>query len=145
VDVKAAARRRPFRENRDNLRKLRDHRAEQPWRFGGYSPRHIETLFALAKEKLVDVLDLDLAIVGYTRWRRVMPELIQAGLQASPHTWAGTPRPYYAAHLAAGVGNVAIVEGIPGTATGMDYSAYKLADGKLVVPQTAGFGIGLSF
>ena len=153
----------PFRENRDDLRKLRDHmakvgckalivegegrtdRAEKPWRFGGYSPRHIETLFALAKEKLVDVLNLDLAIVGYTRWRQVMPELAQAGLQASPHTWAGTPRPYYAAHLAAGVGNVAIVEGIPGTATGMDYSAYQFADGKLVVPEAPGFGVGLSF
>ena len=153
----------PFRENRDDLRKLRDHmakvgckalivegegrtdRAEKPWRFGGYSPRHIETLFALAKEKLVDVLNLDLAIVGYTRWRQVMPELARAGLQASPHTWAGTPRPYYAAHLAAGVGNVAIVEGIPGTATGMDYSAYQFADGKLVVPAAPGFGIRLSF
>jgi len=86
-----------------------------------------------------------LAIVGYTRWRQVMPELVQAGLQASPHTWAGTPRPYYAAHLAAGVGNVITVEGIPGTATGMDYSAYRFADGKLVVPDAPGFGIGLGF
>jgi L-alanine-DL-glutamate epimerase-like enolase superfamily enzyme len=92
-----------------------------------------------------DVFNLDLGIVGYTRWRQVMPELVQAGVQASPHTWAGTPRPYYAAHLAAGIGNVAIVEGIPGTATGLDYSAYRFADGKLVVPDAPGFGIGLSF
>jgi D-galactarolactone cycloisomerase len=67
--------------------------------------------------------------VGYTRWRRTMPEWIEAGVLASPHTWAGTPRPYYCAHLAAGVGNVDIVEGIPGKATGMDYSAYRFEEG----------------
>ena len=56
-----------------------------------------------------------------SRWRAVMPELKQAGLLASPHTWAGTPRPHDCAHLAAGVGNVDIVEGIPSKASGMDY------------------------
>ena len=35
----------------------------------------------------------------------------QAGVQASPHTWAGTPRPYYATHLAAGIGNVWVQQG----------------------------------
>ena len=87
---------------------------------------------------------MDLAIVGFTRWRRAMPALIRAGLQASPHTWAGTPRPYYCAHLAAGLGNVDIVEGIPGKATGMDYSAYRFLEGNLVVPDAPGFGIELS-
>jgi D-galactarolactone cycloisomerase len=153
----------PFPEKRDDLRKLRDHmakvgcraliiegesradRADWPWRYGGYSRRHIETLFALAREKLVDVFNLDLAIVGYTRWRHVMPELAREGILASPHTWAGTPRPYYAAHLAAGVGNVVTIEGIPGTATGMDYSAYKFVNGNLAVPDDPGFGVKLSF
>ena len=44
---------------------------------------------------------MDLAIVGFTRWRQVMPELAEAGILALPHTWAGTPRAYYCAHLAA--------------------------------------------
>jgi D-galactarolactone cycloisomerase len=153
----------PFDENLDDYRQLRDHMrkvnctatimegemrseaAEGVWEYGGYSKRHVERLFALAAEKLVDIINMDLAIVGYTRWRRVMPELVQAGLLASPHTWAGTPRPYYCAQLAAGVGNVDIVEGIPGQATGMDYSAYAFQDGDLVVPDAPGFGIGLSF
>jgi len=153
----------PFDENLDDYRRLRDHlrkvectatimegemrseAAEEAWEYGWYSKPHVERLFALAEENLVDILNLDLAIVGYTRWRRVMPELVGAGLRASPHTWAGTPRPYYCAHLAAGVGNVDIIEGIPGTATEMDYSAYRFADGNLVVPGSPGFGIGLSF
>lgn len=153
----------PFDENLDDYRKLRDHMrkvdcaatvmegemrseaAEEAWEYGWYSKRHVERLFALAEEKLVDIINMDLAIVGYTRWRRVMPELVEAGLRASPHTWAGTPRPYYCAQLAAGVGNVDTVEGIPGKATGMDYSAYTFQDGNLAVPDAPGFGIGLSF
>ena len=153
----------PFDENLDDYRKLRDHlrkadcdarvmegemrseAADEAWECGWYSKRHVERLFALAEEGLVDIINMDLAIVGYTRWRRVMPELARAGLLASPHTWAGTPRPYYCAHLAAGVGNVDIVEGIPGQASGMDYSAYTFDDdGRLVVPDAPGFGIGLS-
>lgn len=35
--------------------------------------------------KLVDVLVLDLGIVGFTRWRQLMPELAKAGIKASPH------------------------------------------------------------
>lgn len=152
----------PFPETRDDLRRLRDHMAsvgckalimegesgggpaEQLWRYGACSRKHIDQLYALAEEGLVDVFNMDLSGVGLTQWRRVMPELVKAGVTASPHTWAGTPRPYYCAHLAAGVGNVLIVEGIPGTATGMDYSAWKFDNGNLVVPDEAGFGLRLS-
>jgi len=152
----------PFDENMDDYRRLRDHMrkvdcvatimegemrseaADEAWEYGWYSRRHVERLFDLAKEGLVNIVNMDLAIVGLTRWRRVMPALIRAGLQASPHTWAGTPRPYYCAHLAAGAGNVDMVEGIPGKATGMDYSAYRFIDGNLMVPDAPGFGIELS-
>ena len=47
-------------------------------------------------------------------------------------------------HLAAGVGNVVIVEGIPGRAEGVDYSAFRFVDGRLVVPDTPGFGMDLA-
>ena len=153
----------PFDENVEDYRKLRDHMckincsamimegetrsevADKLWEYGGYSQRHIERLMALADKGLIDILNLDLAIVGFTRWRNVMPKLVRAGLKASPHTWAGTPRPYYCAHLAAGVGNIDIVEGIPGKASGMDFSAYRRHDGKLLVPDAPGFGIKLKF
>jgi len=152
----------PFQEKREDLLKLKEHmakvgckaliaegegrteRADKPWKYGGYTSRHIETLYALAREKLVDVLLLDLGIIGFSRWRAVMPELVQAGVQASPHTWVWSPRPYYTAHVAAGLGNVVIVEGIAAHAKGVDYSAYKFSDGKLVVPDAPGFGLGLT-
>ena len=158
----------PFPESRDDLRRLREHMAklgcqalimegesvtirgpaggppQQRWRYGSFPGEHIEQLFALAEEGLVDVFNMDLTDVGFTGWRRVMKDLAKADVTASPHTWAGTPRPYYCAHLAAGVGNVLIVEGIPGRGTGMDYSAWKFEDGKLVVPEEPGFGLRLS-
>ena len=151
----------PFPENREDLLRLKEHmerigcraliadgearaeRAEEFWRYGGYSPGHIEKLFALAEEGLVDVFLMDLGTIGFTNWRRIMPELERAGVKASPHTWGWIPRPYYAAQLAAGVGNVIIVEGIPGRTEGADYSAYKLAEGEISVPNSPGFGIAL--
>jgi len=153
----------PFWEEREALVKLRDHmakvgckalimdgeaRREQavgPWKYGGYSRRHVENLLALARERLVHILNLDLGIVGFSRWRLVMPELARQGILASPHTWAWIPRPHYAAQLAGGVGNVAIVEGIPGTTPGVDYSAYRFDEkGNYIVPtQATGFGLKL--
>ncbi len=152
----------PFAENRDDLLRLREHmrtvncnaviaegegrkgNRQPPGPYGGYTDEHMDHLYALAAEKLVDVLLLDLGIVGYTRYRHIMPELAKAGVLASPHTWMWTPRPYYTAHLAAGAGNVLIVEGIPGGAQGVDYSAFTFADGNLEMPDKPGFGLGLA-
>jgi L-alanine-DL-glutamate epimerase-like enolase superfamily enzyme len=151
----------PFTESRDDYLKLREFmrtidcralvadgesrkdRATEPTEYGGYTEAFVDSLYALAAEKLVDVLLLDLGIVGYTRWRSIMPKLKAAGVQASPHTWMWTPRPIYAAHVAAGLGNVAIVEGIPGQAAGIDYSAFSFFNGELQMPETPGFGLGL--
>lgn len=152
----------PFPENREDLLRLKEHmdkigcraliadgearteRYDKLWRYGGYSPRHVETLFALAEEGLVDVFLMDLGTVGFTNWRRIMVELERAGVKASPHTWGWIPRPYYAAQLAAGVGNVIIVEGIPGRTEGVDYSDYEFVEGEISVPDSPGFGIELS-
>lgn len=119
----------------------RKDRAEKPWRYGDYSQSFVDRIFALAEQKLVDVCVFDLGIVGYTRWRRVMPEMKRAGLLASPHLWGGTPRPFYCLHLGAGLGNIPIIEGIPGVGQHLDYSLFRIADGKLHVPRAPGFGI----
>ncbi len=152
----------PFQEDVDDLRRLREamakvdckaricegesrnERAKKRWRYGDYSRAHIDRLFRLADEKLVDIFNTDLGIVGFTNWRRTMPELVKAGVEASPHTWAWTPRPYYSAQLAAGVGNVVIAEGIPGGAQAIDYSAYRFdAKGNLMLSDKPGFALDL--
>jgi len=119
--------------------------AKAPWTWGGYSRKHVKTNLDLATDGLIDAVVFDLGIVGFTRWARVMPELKKLGVLASPHTWCWTPRPYYAAQLGAGVGNVCTVEGIPGAAKGVDYSAYTFdKKGNLIVPRTPGFGLTLT-
>jgi len=152
----------PFEEDEDGLKRLKDAMAKADCRaliadgerrssqanpltpHGGYVEEFTDRLYRLAEAKLVDVFVLDLGIVGFTRWRKLMPELIAAGIKASPHLWMWTPRTFYCAQLAAGVGNVCIIEGIPGRAAEIDYSAYKITDGKLVVPDTPGFGLKLA-
>jgi L-alanine-DL-glutamate epimerase-like enolase superfamily enzyme len=149
----------PFDEHREGLLRLKEQmdkvgckayiadgeartdRADHPWRYGDYSRRFVERFFALAEEDLVDVCVFDLGIVGYTRWRQVMPELRDAGVLAAPHLWGGTPRPFYCAHLGAGMGNRLIVEGIPGVGQHLDYSRFKIREGKIHVPDTPGFGL----
>jgi hypothetical protein len=58
---------------------MRSEAADEPWKYGWYSRRHVDRLFALAEEGLVDVVNMDLAIVGFTRWRRAMPESSPTG------------------------------------------------------------------
>ena len=73
-----------------------------------------------------------------------MPKLVEAGVMASPHTWMWRLRTHHAAQLAAGTGNIPIVEGIPGATRGVDLSNYSMRGGNLVVPADApGFGMEL--
>ena len=151
----------PLEEDHDSLKWLKDamakagcramiadgerrkRQAKPLTRHGGYVDEFTDRLYRLAEAKLVDVFVLDLGIVGFNRWRKLMPELTKAGIKASPHLWMWTPRTYYCAQLAAGVGNICIIEGIPGQAPAIDYSAYKITNGKIVVPDTPGFGLKL--
>lgn len=117
--------------------------AATPTRFGHYSTAFMERLFRLAEEQLVDVFLMDLDAVGFSRWRRVMPEIVQAGVTASPHTWIWPMRTFQAAQLAGGTGGIDIVEGIPAQTLGVDSSAYHMRDGRLLLPNAPGFGLEL--
>lgn len=152
----------PFPGQRENLLRLRDAMASAgcsaliadgessegapppaPTAWGAYPTEFIDRLMSLAEERLVDVFVMDLGTVGFTQWTRLLPQLDAAGIMASPHLWMWTPRSYYCAHLAAGVGNIPIVEGIPGKATSTNYSAFKLRNGVLTIPDAPGFGLRL--
>jgi len=151
----------PFEEHEQGLRRLKEamakagckariadgerrrERAKQPARYGGYTQEFGDHILRLGEAGLVDVCVMDPGIVGFTRWRKLLPELKRPGLSASPHLWAWTPRTYYCAQLAAGLDNICIVEGIPGGAPEIDYSAYRFVNGALAVPDTPGFGLRL--
>lgn len=134
----------PFQEDRADLTALSEHlRHASPATLiadGELAP-DLPFLLDLAREGLLDVLLMDIVSFGLTAWRRLMPELRELGVMASPHAWGDPIKSLYTAQLAAGLGNVVTVEAVPGTTDGIDASGYVLRDGRLHVPDRPGFGI----
>lgn len=136
----------PFRENREDLLRLRTFLAENHCRTlvaDGESRPDIPLLLGLASEGLVDVLIMDIVGLGFTAWRNWMPKVVEAKAWASPHTWGDPLKTHYAAQLAAGAGNVLTVEGVPAETCEVDWNGYRLQSGSLRVPDAPGFGMRL--
>jgi L-alanine-DL-glutamate epimerase-like enolase superfamily enzyme len=138
----------PFRENRENLIKLRaflEKRSPKTLIADGEGGWNIDFLIDVSKDKLLDVLQMDIAGYGFTHWRKIMPELIDAGVLASPHTWGDPLKVIYAAHLSAGLGNIPIIEGIPSRTYDADLMLYNLENGVLYIPEDSpGFGMRIA-
>ncbi|NUR95164.1 MAG: mandelate racemase [Kribbellaceae bacterium] len=124
----------PFAERRPDLQALHD-RLQGSTRVadGEYDP-DVDHVLALAKEGLIDVALMDVIGHGLTKWRQTMPVL---KAEASPHAWGVPLKTLYAAHLAAGLGNTPIIEGVPGP------GSYTLDDGYVVLSDAPGFGLSL--
>jgi hypothetical protein len=114
-----------------------------PGPFGRWPAEHLEELYGLCRDGLLDVLLMDVGGMGFSAWRRVMPRLLDIGVQGSPHAWGEPLRTYYAAQIACGLSNVPIVEGVPGNVDGVDDSGYVLEGGVLTLPEAPGFGLDL--
>jgi L-alanine-DL-glutamate epimerase-like enolase superfamily enzyme len=136
----------PFPENREGLLRLREHLAKvSPATLiadGEFKP-DLDLLQQLAEERLVDVLLMDIHGFGLTRWRSLMPQVIEKGWLVSPHNWGAKLKTHYTTHLAAALGNFTMIEGVPDQTEGVDFDAYALVDGHLTVPSTPGFGMEL--
>lgn len=109
----------------------------------GESDPELETLLEIAGCGHIDVLLMDVVSFGLTSWRAVMPRIADLGAHASPHAWGLPLKTLYAAQLAAGLGHVDTVEGVPGETIGVDTSGYLWQDGNLTVPDRPGFGLPL--
>lgn len=134
----------PFPDHPDDLAALRRHLdATSPSTLvaEGETDPDVAALLPVAGRGDVDVLLMDVISYGITRWRRLASELVRLGVQASPHAWGRPLKTLYAAQLAAGLGQVPVVEGVPGVTEGVDTSAYTFADGRLSVPDRPGFGL----
>lgn len=134
----------PFQETRADLSLLRGRLGSAAALIAdGESEPDVPFLLELAAEGLLDVLLMDVVSYGFTAWRQLMPTLRSIGVQASPHAWGQPLKTLYAAQLAAGLGNVVTVEGVPGSTSGVSAGGYVLSEGELSVPSSAGFGIPL--
>lgn len=137
----------PFRENRDDLIKLKEFLSNvspNTLVVDGESRPDVDFLLQLARENLLDALQMDISGYGFTKWRKIMPRLIEADVPAAPHAWGDPIKVLYSAQLAAGLGNALMLEGIPSITQGADLGLYRLEKGILHVPEGAkGFGMAL--
>ncbi|TQM02932.1 mandelate racemase/muconate lactonizing enzyme family protein [Pseudonocardia kunmingensis] len=134
----------PFPDDAGDLAALRRHRdAVSPaTRIAeGETSPDVEALLPVAHRHDIDVLLMDVVSFGLTRWRRLVPRLAGAGVEASPHAWGRPLKTLYAAQMAAGLGGIPIVEGVPGRTDRVDASGYAFVDGHLTVPDRPGFGL----
>ena len=132
----------PFTENPDELARLRTSLDGSGTLLAdGEAHPDVETILELAGAGLLDVALMDVMSYGFTAWRQIMPAVAATGAAASPHAWGEPLKTRYAAQLAAGLGNIATVEGVPGTVDGVDLSPYAFAGGVLSVPDRPGFGL----
>ncbi len=136
----------PFREDEDNLRKLRAYLAEKsPSTLiaDGESRFVTEQILDLAGKGLLDVVQMDIEFLGFTEWRKLMPVLKDMNVKISPHNWGFGMKTRYTATLGAGCPLMDLVEGVIDETEGVDTGAYGLADGKMTVPELPGFGMKL--
>jgi len=133
-----------FPERVEDLEFLREHLGTLPTRplvaDGEFDP-DVDKIIRLGEAGLIDVALMDVVGHGLTAWRRTMPSL---PMKASPHAWGLPLKTLYAAHLAAGLGNIDIIEGVPGHTVGSVDDGYTLADGLLTLADRPGFGIDLA-
>jgi L-alanine-DL-glutamate epimerase-like enolase superfamily enzyme len=107
---------------------------------GEYQPV-IDEVVRYARDGLIDVLLMDVLDYGLTPWRRLATALEESGVRYSPHAWGLPLKTLYAAHLAAGLPGVMVVEAVRGETVGVDTSGYTVVEGALTVPDTPGFGL----
>ncbi|MFC7624512.1 enolase C-terminal domain-like protein [Microlunatus sp. GCM10028923] len=134
----------PFLDNAADLAALRAHLdrvSPETLIADGESNPEVDDLLKIAADGGLDILLMDVVSYGLTPWRRLMPAVAATGTQASPHAWGLPLKSLYAAQFAAGLGNIPIVEGVPGHTADVDTSPYSIKDGVITVPDRPGFGL----
>ncbi|MFC5268762.1 mandelate racemase/muconate lactonizing enzyme family protein [Kribbella qitaiheensis] len=137
----------PFLDDAADLARLKSHLRDSGSATliaEGETDPELATLLEIAGRGDIDVLLMDVVSFGLTSWRAVMPTIAELGVRASPHAWGLPLKTLYAAHVAAGLGQVDTVEGVPGETIGADTSGYLWRDGQLTVPDRPGFGLPLT-
>lgn len=137
----------PFVEDLEKSQKLKEWmmangREKTLYADGERKPNH-DVCLKLASEGKLDVYLPDIVNYSMTPWRKIMPSLIRSSTLASPHAWGSLLKTHYAAHLAAGLGNVCTLEGVTCISDEIDFGDYKIQDGKLHVSEKPGFGMKL--
>lgn len=136
----------PFLENREDNRRLRaclDENSPETMIADGEANPDLPLLLSLVEEGILDVIQMDIAGYGFTKWRKLLPELEKKRIKISPHNWGLKLKTHYTATLAAAYAHVPTIEGILDETEGVEFGGYLLEAGKMTVPDQPGFGMEL--
>lgn len=137
----------PFRETVDDftvLRKwLNDNRKRNTLLADGEARPDLNLALEMGKKQVLDVYLDDIMGYGFTNWRKLMPRLIENGLQASPHNWGDYLKTIYTGHLAGGIGNVVTNEGVTCFSSDIDFGFNRVENGVFIPSSSPGFGVTL--
>ncbi|EMI57073.1 mandelate racemase/muconate lactonizing protein [Rhodopirellula sallentina SM41] len=137
----------PFVEERKKCKQLRQwmdsNGFEKTLYADGEREPNLKLCSELYKQGSLDVCLHDINSYGFTKWRKLMPKLIETKTVVSPHAWGSRFKTQYCAHLAAGLGNFCTIEGVTCESEDVDFGDYSIKDGKLHVSDKPGFGMKL--
>jgi L-alanine-DL-glutamate epimerase-like enolase superfamily enzyme len=137
----------PFRENYEDGKKLRhwmnQNGFENTLYADGEANTDHELCMKMGKEGIMNAYLPDIRSFGFTRWRKLMPQLKKYKMLASPHSFGSMLKTHYNVHIAAACGNIVTIEGVTCISDDIDYGDYKIADGKIQVSDMPGFGMRL--
>lgn len=137
----------PFRETVEDYKQLKAFLKERNIKTlladGEASPIDHTLLATLEDMKLLDVRLNDIQDIGFTGWRKLMPQLKNSGTLASPHAWGSQLKTNVISHLCGAYGNTATIEGVTCYSDDVDFGEYQLKEGKLLPSSAPGFGMKL--
>ena len=96
-----------------------------------------------ARQGIVDVIQYDIFSHGFSNWLRTGAQLDAWGVRSAPHHYGRHLGNYVSGHLAAAIKRYTFVEWDEVTTPGLDASAYRVEQGKVVIPEAPGFGLSL--
>lgn len=134
----------PFIENEEDDRRLKEYLNEKsPGTMiaDGEANPQIPQLISMAEKGILDVLQMDIAGFGFTKWRRLLPELAQKKIKISPHNWGLKLKTHYTASIAAAYPYTPTIEGVLDETEGINFEGYKLNKGKMCIPDAPGYGM----
>jgi L-rhamnonate dehydratase len=135
----------PFYEDAELFKDLKDWLAKEnlPVLIADGEGNAAPNLLDWAKAGLVDVIQYDLRQYGFGKWLDLGRQLDAARVKSGPHNYGVLYGNYASAHLASAIEGFLFVEWDGGRIEGLDDSAYRLVEGKILVPDRPGFGLEL--
>lgn len=135
----------PFHENEAQYRELSEWKKKNAPDMllvdGEFKPDR-DLVIGLGEKGVLDTYNEDICDYGFTNWIELMPRLLKAGMNASPHGWAMQSKSIYASHFAMAFGHVPTIEGVTNFTDKLDWG-FTIENGFFIPSEKPGFGITL--